>query len=154
MRSLPEHFHEFVHLDRKREGDGITPAEYSRWLFLRAHLDDAFGSRPPSGGERRGSLRVPTRLKVTYDEASGLDGTVTNLSRTGCFVRARLPAVVGARLMLVIGLGDGAVLEVPGQVVSCQAGREPGMGICFTHPSPEVRKQLDLLYEGLAAGSH
>jgi uncharacterized protein (TIGR02266 family) len=158
MRTLQQDFHEYAHLDRKRTGDGITPAEYRRWLQLRARLDEAFSAGPPRGqAERRRSLRVPTRLRVAYDAEIGLEGIVTNLSRTGCFVRTDLPAAVGTRLTLLLSVAAlGETLELDAEVVSTGMTRdgrkrERGMGMRFLEMSPEARKKLDALYEQAAA---
>jgi len=159
MRTLQEDFREFAHLDRKRTGDGVSPREYRRWLLLRHRLDKAFTSGPPEGlTERRTSLRVPTRLRVSYDRLAGLEGVLGNLSRSGCFIRTDLPAPVGTRLDLVLrsdGLPDD--LELPAEVVSIdmrhdgeEAG-ERGMGLRFLDVPPEAQKQLDMLYAGLEA---
>jgi uncharacterized protein (TIGR02266 family) len=161
MRTIQEDFREFAHLDRKRTGDGVTPREYRRWLLLRHRLDKAFTSGPPEGqNERRSSLRVPTRLRVSYDRLAGLEGVLGNLSRTGCFIRTDLPAPVGTRLELVLStdaLPD--VLELHAEVVSIdvrQDGRmagERGMGLRFIELSPETQKKLDALYAGLEAAA-
>jgi hypothetical protein len=152
MRTIQEDFREFAHLDRKRRGDGLSPRQLHRWEVLRARLDDAFGSRPPEGRtERRRSLRVPTRLRVICGAAAGPDGTVVNLSRTGCFVRTGTPAPLGAELTLLLEPGPGApALEVEAQVVS-GGPSERGMGLRFRTPPPDLRKRLDDLYEALEA---
>lgn len=154
MRTLQEDFREFAHLDRKRTSDGVTTAEYRRWLQLRARLDQVFSSGPPQGrAERRRSLRVPTRLRVAYDAEAGLEGVVTNLSRTGCFVRTDLPASVGTKLTLLLRVAAlGETLELAAEVVSIDMSRdgrvrERGMGLRFLEMGPEARKQLDELYE-------
>lgn len=155
MRTIQEDFREYAHLDRQRTGDGLTPVQYRRWRTLRERLDAAFGSRRPAGrNERRASLRVPIRLRAVYDAASGLEGTATQLSRTGCFVRTEVPAAVGTNLTLVLAAGTAGALEVPAQVVShngSRGGAAPGMGLRFRDPSAATRKQLDALYEAVEA---
>jgi len=160
MRTLQEDFREFAHLDRKRTSDGITPAEYRRWLQLRLRLDGAFSSGPPQGSaERRRSLRLPTRLRVAYDVETGLEGLVTNLSRTGCFVRAELPAAIGTRLTLLLRVASlGETLELDAEVISIDVSRdgrvhERGMGLRFLEMPPDSRKQLDELYERAEAAA-
>lgn len=156
-RTIQEDFREFAHLDRKRTGDGVTPREYRRWQMLRQRLDGAFNAGPPAGErERRTSLRVPTRLVVTYDARSRLQGTLTNLSRSGCFIKTDLPASVGTRLTLVLRVAtSGEVVEVEGEVVSndCRAdGTTPGergMGVRFLDATPEDQKKLDEVYASL-----
>ena len=158
MRTLQEDFREFAHLDRKRTGDGVSPAEYRRWLQLRERLDHAFSAGPPQGrAERRKSLRVPTRLRVAYDAEVGLEGIVTNLSRTGCFVRTDLPAAIGTRLTLLLHVAVlGETLELAAEVVSMDVSRdgrtrERGMGLRFLEMGSDDRKRLDRLYEAAEA---
>jgi len=161
MRTIQEDFREFAHLDRKRTGDGVSPREYRRWLQLRHRLDKAFTSGPPEGqSERRASLRVPTRLRVSYDRFAGLEGVLASLSRTGCFLRTDLPAPVGTRLELVLRsevLPE--ALELPAEVVSIDMRHdggnteERGMGLRFLGLSPAAQKQLDTLYAGLEAAA-
>ena len=161
MRTIQEDFREFAHLDRKRTGDGVTPREYRRWLLLRHRLDKAFTAGPPEGqNERRRSLRIPTRMRVSYDALSGLEGVVSNLSRSGCFIRTDLPAPVGTRLDLMLqGASPDGVLELHAEVVSVDVRHdgttpgERGMGLRFLELSAESRKQLDALYAGLEAAA-
>jgi len=161
MRTIQEDFREFVHLDRKRTGDGVTPTQYRRWLELRHRLDKVFSAGPPEGQpERRSSLRIPTRLRVTYDPVSHLEGVLRNLSRTGCFICSDLPAPVGTRLQLVLrGRGMAEPVELDAQVVShdiAHDGAMPGlrgMGLRFVELGPEARKKLDELYATLEAAA-
>lgn len=161
MRTIQEDFREFAHLDRKRTGDGVSPREYRRWLLLRHRLDKAFTSGPPEGEkERRVSLRVPTRLHVSYDRLAGLEGVLRNLSRTGCFIRTDLPAPVGTRLDLVLRADSmHEVLELHAEVVTIDMRHdgstvgERGMGLRFLDLSPETRKKLDTFYAGLEAAA-
>ncbi|HKJ23717.1 MAG TPA: PilZ domain-containing protein [Myxococcota bacterium] len=152
MRTIQEDFREFVHLDRKRTTDGLTTVEFKRWQILHYRLDKAFAGRPPPGdAEQRASLRLPTRLRVTYDGLGGEGGTMVNLSRGGCFVRTDLPAPIGTRLTLIVDAANvGETLEIDGEVVSVslrQVGRGRGMGIRFDAMTPEVAKKLSDLYE-------
>jgi uncharacterized protein (TIGR02266 family) len=161
MRTIQEDFREFAHLDRQRTGDGVTPHQYRRWLLLRPRLDKVFTTGPPEGlNERRMSLRVPTRLKVSYDALSGLEGILSNLSRTGCFIRADLPAPVGTRLELILHGGDlSEALELKAEVVSNETrddgstSGERGMGLRFLDLSPDTQKQLDVIYASLETGA-
>ena len=73
MKELHLVFREYTRLERKRTGDGLTPAEYQRYRALARQLATRFSKGPPKGGaERRESVRVPTRLKVSF--ASQDDG--------------------------------------------------------------------------------
>jgi len=161
MRTIQEDFREFAYLDRKRTGDGVTPREYRRWLLLRQRLDKAFTAGPPEGqSERRSSLRVPTRLVVFYDALAGLEGVLSNLSRTGCFIQTDLPAPIGTRLALLLsGQGLSDALEISAEVVSVdvrpdgRAAAQRGMGLRFFDVGSEARKKLDEIYSGLEAAA-
>lgn len=157
MRTIQDDFREYAYLDRKRsEEAGITPREYQRWLLLRSRLERVFSQGPPTEeSERRGSLRIPTRLAVEYDAEAGLAGTVTNLSRTGCYISTELPAPVGTHLTLILELATtGERLELSAEVVSIIAARtgrasDRGMGLRFQDVPPEDQKRLDDLYASL-----
>jgi uncharacterized protein (TIGR02266 family) len=158
MRTIQEDFQEFLYLDQKRAGEGVSPKELGRWQLLYQRLEKAFaqGRERPPGAERRQSLRLPTRLRVTYDALSGLEGTVTNLSRGGCFVRTDLPAPVGTHLTLLLYLANlPDQIELGAEVVSVRTRprvvdrRDWGMGLCFENVAPETQKKLDELYTRL-----
>jgi uncharacterized protein (TIGR02266 family) len=84
---------------------------------------------------------------------------VINLSRTGCFIRTELPAAVGTRLTLLLGVAPlGETLELDAEVVSTDVSRdgrlrERGMGLRFLDMKPESRKKLDELYGQAEAAS-
>jgi uncharacterized protein (TIGR02266 family) len=152
MPSIQETFREFAYLDRKRTAEGLTPLEFERWQLLHFRLDGAFtGGAPPGATERRGSLRLPTRLRVTYDGLDDHGGMVVNLSRGGCFIRTELPAPIGTRLTLVVEAANiGESFEIEAEVVSTSLrdiGSGRGMGVRFESMSPEVVKQVEELYE-------
>lgn len=153
MASLPELFREYVHLDRKRTGEGVSVAENARWAALRAQLDRRFSSGPPAGEERRDSVRVPIRLKIGVVGPEGSrDAVVTNVSRSGLFINTAFPEPVGTRIDLRLRVAStGELLEIPGRVVSNHVGRDLskrklGMGVCFLSVPPAVRARLDALY--------
>jgi len=158
MRTIQEDFQEFLYLDQKRAGEGVSPKEFGRWQLLCQRLEKAFAGgfgRPP-GADRRQSLRLPTRLRVAYDALSGLEGTVINLSRGGCFVRTDLPAPIGTHLTLLLYVANlPELLELGGEVVSVRARprvadpRDWGMGLRFENVPPETQKKLDDLYVSL-----
>ncbi len=154
MASIHQMFREFANLDRKRSGDGVTPLEYQRWKHLNQELARAFdGGRRGAGVERRGSLRVPTRLKLSFQTEGRLGQAVMrNLSRGGLFIATAFPAEVGTRLDLRVRIeSSGEMLEIPVEVVTTHVGpggttQALGMGVSFVNPTPELRKKLDELY--------
>ena len=92
--------------------------------------------------ERRQYRRYPTNLPVRFveagkEEAEGCEGSVTNISRGGVFVRTKTPAAPGTELQLCIGVvtpfGEEQELKALATVVwlSEDSGEE-GMGLTFT----------------------
>lgn len=155
MAHVHDLFREYVHLDRKRRGDGVSPAEFERWKQLKAKLASTFG-KGPVNEDRRDSLRVPTRMKVSFGSQEGLkQALMTNLSRGGLFLNTAFPQPAGTRFELRLELrGSGETLELPVQVVSTNVGPgfdtgAMGMGLRILSVSPEVRKRLDDLYDEL-----
>jgi uncharacterized protein (TIGR02266 family) len=156
MSTIQEDFRAFADLDRRRTGEGLTPEEFRRWQLLHHRLEKTFsGGRPNGALENRQSLRLPTRLRVVYDVLTGSDGTVVNLSRGGCFIRADLPAAMGTRLTLLLHATNiSCVLELDSEVVSTNtrsslSGR--GMGLRFLEMEAETQKKLNELYESILA---
>jgi len=159
MADFQLYFREFMHLDRKRIGEGLTPLEYQRWRALSFELGTRFSKGPPkSGSERRESVRVPTRLKVSFESPDAVSqALMTNLSRGGLFVNTAFPAEPGTRLELKLLIeSTGETLQVPVEVVSNNVGEgfmtgQLGMGVRFLPMPHDLRKQLDDFYEVLAS---
>ena len=117
-------------------------------------------ARPVARASAASSLRIPTRLLVNYDAFAGLEGVLSNLSRTGCFINTDLPAPVGTRLDLRLNdQTHGEALELPAEVVSIdirhdgKAAGQRGMGLRFLDLSAEAQKKLDEIYSSLAAAA-
>ncbi len=153
MQTLPELFREYARLERKRTTEGVTVAEHERWAALRSQLDRRFSKGAPAGVERRDSVRVPTRMKISYAGTQGLsEALMTDLSRSGVFINTAFPAPAGSRIDLRLRIeSTGEVLEIPARVVSNNVGpglstRKMGMGVTFLAVAPEVRDKLDALY--------
>ncbi len=152
-------FREYMHLDRKRTGDGLTPLEYQRWRALSRELGKRFSKGPPKGGaERRDSVRVPTRLKVSFASPDAVSQAwMTNISRGGLFINTAFPAETGTRLDLELRIESTAeTLRVPVEVVSSNVGDafntgELGMGVRFMPMPDGLRKKLDDFYEAVGA---
>jgi uncharacterized protein (TIGR02266 family) len=161
MADLQLYFREFMHLDRKRTGEGLTPLEYQRWRALARELSTRFSKGPPRGGaERRESVRVSTRLKVSFESPAAVSqALMTNLSRGGLFINTAFPAEPGPRLELKLLIeSTGKTLQVPVEVVSSNVGEgfrtgQLGMGVRFLPMPTALRKQLDDFYEALASRS-
>lgn len=152
-------FREFMHLDRKRTGEGLTPLEYQRWRALSRELSARFSKGSPKDGtERRESVRVPTRLKVLFESPAAVSqALMTNLSRGGLFVNTAFPPDFGTRLELKLCIeSTRQILQVPVEVVSSNVGEDfqtgqLGMGVRFLPMPKDLRKQLDDFYEALAS---
>jgi uncharacterized protein (TIGR02266 family) len=90
----------------------------------------------------------PRRLDVNLEFESLAQFTqyVSNISRTGCFLRSRDPWPVGTRLKLRFTLlvDDPEVLEATGEVVRVSE-RPRGMGLKFLQLPVEARKVIDRL---------
>lgn len=155
MQDLASRFREYIQLERRRDGEGLSTAEYERWMQLKRLLSRRFspGVSDEQADERR-SVRIPTRLTATFrDEAELRSSLMSNLSRGGVFVATDRPLEIGASLELRIDLADsGESLEVPVEVVSCNVGpnfdrSQRGMGLRFRPTSDEMQRKLDALYE-------
>ena len=155
MRDIAAQFREYVRLDRLQRGIGLSPAELQRWQKLKRRLSEHFSpGLGPSQTDRRESVRVPTRLRVSFrTEAELGHSLMTNLSRRGVFVHTRHTCEIGTRLALVIHLEQPPHdIEVPVEVVSLDIGPhfEPGfrgMGLRLLELEPDVEKQIEDLYE-------
>ncbi len=155
MRNISRLFLEYARLDRRRTSRGLSVKQLERWSELKRRLEAQLTpGGPPKGPERRGSLRVPTRLNCTFESIGTLQkAIITNLSRTGMFISTSAPLPVGAMLDLCILIEEtGEEMQVPAKVVSNNVGpsfdvRRTGMGLSFTRELPELTQQLDDLYE-------
>jgi uncharacterized protein (TIGR02266 family) len=72
-----------------------------------------------------------------------------NISRGGVFIRSARPAPVGSAVSVRLGLPDGQVIELDGEVAHCRSpedaartGRRPGVGVRFTSWTPGQREEL------------
>ncbi|MCG8590474.1 MAG: PilZ domain-containing protein [Proteobacteria bacterium] len=145
-------FREYASLDRRRTGEGLTPIEYQRWLDLHEKLSREF-SDPPASGDRRGSVRVPIKLKVEFRSNDSVRrAIIRSTSRSGLFINTPFPPEVGTTITLCIHIeSTGETIEVPCDVISNNVGEGfdtnvLGMGVCFRQMPPDVRKQLDEIY--------
>ena len=93
----------------------------------------------PTGAEPEGGARKDDRVTLNKEFGSFdafLSEYVSNVSRSGVFIRARQPLPVGTRVNLVFSvLMDGVeVVEGVGEVVRVHDD-PPGMGVVFTELS-------------------
>jgi uncharacterized protein (TIGR02266 family) len=148
-------FREYVRLDRQRREGGLTPAELHRFEALKRFLSIHFApDRPEKVADTRQSVRVPTRIKVSFTADSELARCLmTNLSRGGVFVQTDHPLELGSCFTLNIHVDSPRRdISVPVEVVSVGIGpafgrNKQGMGLRFLEISPEIEKQIRELYE-------
>lgn len=149
-------FREYMALERRRSSEeGISVAEYQRWLQLKRMLNRHFQPGVHDAHEdRRDSVRVPARLRVGFQSYGEIrESLMTNFSRGGVFISTADPLPLGAKLNLRISITETAdVIDVRGEVASHNTGpgltsEEFGMGIKFIHLSEDEAKAIDELYE-------
>ena len=155
MRDVALLFREYIHLERKRTGEGLSPLELQRWTALKRVLGKEFSpGLSDEKADQRGSVRIPTRLAVAFRNLGELQSSLmTNLSRGGLFVATEQPAAIGTRLDLQLHVEEtGEKIDVPTEVVSHDVGPnfssgERGMGLRFLEMKPETQRAIDELYE-------
>ena len=148
-------FREYVRLDRQRREGTLSLREMQRLQVLRRFLSIHFApDRPEAVSDLRASVRVPTRIKVSFAADRELAHCMmTNVSRGGVFVQTEHPLEIGTAFTLVIHVeSPPRDIAVPVEVVSIGIGPafardKRGMGLRFLEMSPDVEKQLYELYE-------
>jgi uncharacterized protein (TIGR02266 family) len=160
VSDVAEKLRAFVFLDRKQAREGLSPAELARWTALKRELGrELSGSRDDERADRRRSLRVPVRLRVSFASLCELGGAlITNLSRGGLFVATDHVLEIGERVVLRLQVEEGGKgLEVGTEVVSRNLGPrgDPrrGLGLRFVETEGPVREELDALYERALAAA-
>ena len=97
----------------------------------------------------REHTRYPVELAVRMKcstWADYLELYTSNLSRGGLFVPSRMTAPVGTELAIELTLPNGAVVELPGEVVRVSDGAGPqvaGLGVMFAPLDAETQRALD-----------
>lgn len=155
MKDLGALLREYAQLDRKNSAAGLTPAELLRSTMLKRELVRHFSPGVnDQQADRRQSLRVPMRLRVSFSSEKDLQNCLmTNLSRSGVFIRTMSPVEIGTSLTLRIRIEEtGDVIEAPATVVSRNTGPgfergQQGMGMRFDDLPPEAEKHIAGLYE-------
>lgn len=106
--------------------------------------------------ERRVTDRVPVRFDVNYrQDETYLFSQASNISELGIFLATCEPAEVGTEVELQFkAAGDASSnLEVRARVMwveKGEGGAEPGMGLMFLDPEPEVRDRIRALIRTMA----
>jgi Tfp pilus assembly protein PilZ len=148
-------FREYARLDRLRREGSLSLEELQRWQKLRRFLSIHFSpEHPEKVDDQRDSVRVPTRIKVSFAAGRELSHCMmTNISRGGLFVQTDYPLELKTTFTLVIHVeSPPRELAVPVEVVSVGVGPafardKRGMGLRFLEMSPAIEKQLRELYE-------
>ena len=102
------------------------------------------GSGKPGRPSRARNRRLDVNLD--FESLSQFTQYVSNISRTGCFLRSRDPWPVGTRLKLRFTLlaDDPEILEALGEVVRVSE-RPRGMGLKFLQLPMSARRIIDRL---------
>jgi Tfp pilus assembly protein PilZ len=148
-------FREYVRLDKQRREGALSPEELHRWQTLKRFLSIHFApDRPEKVADTRDSVRVPTRVKVSFAADRELASCLmTNLSLGGVFVETEHPLELKSCFTLIIHVeSPRRDISVPVEVVSVGVGpgfasHKKGMGLRFVSVSPATQKQLRELYE-------
>ncbi len=155
MRDVAARFREYVRLDRLRRTQGLSVEELARWRVLKRALSSQFEPElSPALADRRASVRVPTRLNVSFDSDGALAGCLmTNISQHGLFVETDQPLELKTRFEIRIQVErPPRTIVAPVEVVSVGMGpgfasNAPGMGLRFLRLTPEIQKEVEELYE-------
>jgi uncharacterized protein (TIGR02266 family) len=145
MANMPAVFREYKRLDSMRNGPGLSVQELERWTQLKRILTSHFTpAAGPKIAAKRTSLRVPTRLRVSFESFGELRNCLmTNISHGGLFIATDDPLEVGSKIRLRLKIeATGQDVELEGSVAVVNAGAdmcstERGMGIRFEKLSPE-----------------
>jgi hypothetical protein len=146
IESPQELLREFALLNGRRKDSGITPLQFQRWLDLCQKLEKAFpGRKPPTGG--------PIRLLVEFEDRRMLrQAIMANLEPIGLFVPTPFAAEPGTHFELRVRVEEtDVVFDSPAVVISNNVGPDfstqaLGMGMRFTTPDCELRKELVKLH--------
>ena len=141
----------FKQLDDKRVRGGLTPAEEERWFALKDVIEqEVFPDSAPPPSSRRDSLRVPTAMDVTFEDARGFERAyLRNISEGGVYLETDRPLPMGTRFELSINIADrGERVQLQVEVVwvnahpSPSSGLEPGVGVAWLDLSPEDKARI------------
>jgi uncharacterized protein (TIGR02266 family) len=107
------------------------------------------GEHGGDGGDKGGPARKDARLTINKEFESYeafITEYVSNISRTGVFVRSKSPLAVGTKVNLrfTVIMDDIETIEGVGEVVRVHDD-PPGMGVVFTELSSYSKGLLDKL---------
>lgn len=113
----------------------------------------ADNTESPGGGE--GADRRDERITINKEFESYdafINEYVTNISRTGVFVRSKSPLPIGTKVNLTftVIMDDIETIEGVGEVVRVHED-PPGMGVVFTELSSYSKGLIDKLLTGRSA---
>ena len=151
MTRLADKIERFRELDALRSSDGLTGEQEQQWNSLKDWLERVWAqddSLPPSS--RRDTLRVPTRLEVSFHDAHGFERAyLRNISEGGVYFASDRDLRMGDRFNLSIVVEEPpSTIELPVEVVwvnrnpSPQSGLDPGVGVAWLELSPEQKKSI------------
>ena len=114
-------------------------------------------SKTDAEDERRRAKRVVVDLQVDFRADDMFIYTyITDLSTLGIFLRSNAPFAVGTKVAVRFQPPGEEPLELEGEVrwvspfrIGALEAREPGMGVQFVDPPPELKEKL----RGLVAGT-
>lgn len=149
QRNLSSLFLQYARLDRKRGVEGLSALEEQIWTNLSRYLAQRLSPHLPPGSDRRASIRVATDLPCTYGGLpQAREAAVTDLSRSGVFIRTDEPLPVGSELWLRIDDGRKGRIEVSAVVATnIDVPGKRGMGVRFAPMGPDAMKAIDDLYQ-------
>lgn len=149
QRNIASLFLQYARLDRKRAVEGLTELEEQIWANLSRYLGQRLTPQLPPGTERRSSIRVATELACSYGALPrSRDAAVTDLSRSGAFIRTDEPLPVGSELWVRIDDERGLRVELSAVVATnLETAGKRGMGVRFAPMGPDAMKAIDDLYQ-------
>lgn len=146
---------EFLTLDRRAQGGGISVEEMERWATLKRAIEERLGVPSLKGiADTRRSLRLPLSLKVEFETEHELAGALMrNLSRGGFFIETKDPLPIGSIFRSLVRVEDWRLEVRPlVRVISHHVGpaletRPCGMGVAFHELCEAERRTIDAIYE-------
>jgi uncharacterized protein (TIGR02266 family) len=130
----------FKKLDDKRTNEGLSDDEREEWFALKDVIEqEVFPDSAPPPSSRRDSLRVPTSMDVTFEDAQGFERAyLRNISEGGVYLETKSPLPMGTRFDLASTIADsGEAVKLRVEVVwvnsnpSPSSGLKPGVGVAW-----------------------
>jgi c-di-GMP-binding flagellar brake protein YcgR len=108
--------------------------------------------------DRRYAERVPIRCRITYSSQEGArivtgEGTLKDLSKTGCKILGATTSSLGSSLTLLLYFQDGQTPMCLTNVIVSWIGKD-SFAVKFSQISPEERKRLqDVIWKNVSVSS-